>query len=540
MAFSDRELLARTLQAEAGNQGRSGMLAAGSVIMNRAQTSGYGDGVRGVIMKPGQFSAWNSVTGYAGGEQGQDMAAMTPSGDAYSAADALIGGQYSDPTGGATHYYNPSISQPSWGIGNGGDWARIGDHVFGNADAGRGNTPARASTRNAQPPNARNAPTGGILSNEGNQMAQPQQPQRPQGLLGSLGIQRRDPNAQGETSQPFYNRQSFGDTLARLAPALGRMGVMGLEGPMQAQLDTRNQRQGDERARAAQAGRVNQTIAWMRTQPNGEQFAAMAEQVGIEPAMQAMQAANAAPSRTSAMQNYEFMLAQGMDPSTAMERAFSGGTNIQVGPDGQPAAQIGTISPGYQAIPDGDGGYTMSPIPGGPADTDLGELADKADASAESNAAGSINVLEKVNAVRAEVAANPFASGLLGAIAGNIPGTGAYDTAQTAGTIKANLGFDRLTQMRAESPTGGALGSVSQMELDRLESTIASLDLGQSRDQILRNLDDIERQYTRILENAYSTGDPTALDAILGGRPSFMGGNAEPSDDDLLRQYGGN
>ena len=380
----------------------------------------------------------------------------------------------------------------------------------------------------------------GLLQNEGNQMAQPQQPQRPQGLLGSLGVQRRDPNAQGETSQPFYNRQSFGDTLARLAPALGRMGVMGLEGPMQAQLDTRNQRQGDERARAAQAGRVNQTIAWMRTQPNGEQFAAMAEQVGIEPAMQAMQAANAAPSRTSAMQNYEFMLAQGMDPSTAMERAFSGGTNIQVGPDGQPAAQIGTISPGYQAIPDGDGGYTMSPIPGGPADTDLGELADKADASAESNAAGSINVLEKVNAVRAEVAANPFASGLLGAIAGNIPGTGAYDTAQTAGTIKANLGFDRLTQMRAESPTGGALGSVSQMELDRLESTIASLDLGQSRDQILRNLDDIERQYTRILENAYSTGDPTALDAILGGRPSFMGGNAEPSDDDLLRQYGGN
>ena len=422
---------------------------------------------------------------------------------------------------------------------------RIGEWIYQNQGPGawegwRGNTQARASTNNAQPPNTRNAPTGGILSNEGNQMAQPQQPQRPQGLLSSLGVQRRDPNAQGETSQPFYNRQSFGDTLARLAPALGRMGVMGLEGPMQAQLDTRNERQSDERAQAAQAGRVNQTIAWMRTQPNGEQFAAMAEQVGIEPAMKAMQAANAAPSRTSAMQNYEFMLAQGIPPATALERAFSGGTNIQVGPDGQPVAEIGTISPGYQAIPDGSGGYTMSPIPGGPADTDLGELADKADASAESNAAGSINVLEKVNAVRAEVAANPFASGLLGAIAGNIPGTGAYDTAQTAGTIKANLGFDRLTQMRAESPTGGALGSVSQMELDRLESTIASLDLGQSRDQILRNLDDIERQYTRILENAYSTGDPTALDAILGGRPSFMGGNAEPSDDDLLRQYGGN
>jgi hypothetical protein len=284
MAISDRELLARTLQAEAGNQGASGMLAAGSVIMNRARTPGYGDGLRGVIMRPGQFSAWNSVTGYAGGEQGQDMARMTPSGDAYTAADTLIGGQYNDPTGGATHYYNPSISQPNWGMANGGDWTRIGDHVFGNADAGRAATQAQFS------------PSGGILSNEAQQMDQPQQRQ---GLLGSLGIQRRDPNAQGETSQPFYNRQSFGDTLARIAPALGRMGVMGLEGPAQAALDTRNQRQGDERAQAAQAGRVNQTIEWMRTQPNGEQFATMAEAVGIEPALRALQEANA-PAPTSA------------------------------------------------------------------------------------------------------------------------------------------------------------------------------------------------------------------------------------------------
>jgi hypothetical protein len=175
---------------------------------------------------------------------------MTPSGDAYTAADTLIGGQYNDPTGGATHYYNPSISQPNWGMENGGDWTRIGDHVFGNADAGRA-TQAQFS------------PSGGILSNEAQQMDQPQQRQ---GLLGSLGIQRRDPNAQGETSQPFYNRQSFGDTLARIAPALGRMGVMGLEGPAQAALDTRNERQGDERAMQAQAAQRNATAEWLRSQ----------------------------------------------------------------------------------------------------------------------------------------------------------------------------------------------------------------------------------------------------------------------------------
>jgi hypothetical protein len=124
----------------------------------------------------------------------------------------------------------------------------------------------------------------GLLQNEGNQMAQ-----QPQGLLGSLGVQRRDPNAQGETSQPFYNRQSFGDTLARLAPALGRMGVMGLEGPMQAQLDTRNQRQGDERAQAMLDTQRNQTREWIASQPNGEQYAAMFDAVGGEATLRAMQ-----------------------------------------------------------------------------------------------------------------------------------------------------------------------------------------------------------------------------------------------------------
>jgi hypothetical protein len=116
------------------------------------------------------------------------------------------------------------------------------------------------------------------------------QPQQRQGLLGSLGIQRRDPSAQGETSQPFYNRQSFGDTLARIAPALGRMGVMGLEGPAQAALDARNQRQGQEREQAARDAQRNQTRAWIASQPNGEEFSAMFDAVGGQATLQAMQA----------------------------------------------------------------------------------------------------------------------------------------------------------------------------------------------------------------------------------------------------------
>ena len=134
MDARERELLAKTLMAEAGNQGVEGMLAAGSVIMNRARGGGYGQGVEGVIMKPGAFSPWNSVTGFAGGQQGQNMAAIRPTTQAYQIADALLSGQYEDPTGGATHFYNPDFSNPSWGTRGGGNWKRIGAHVFGRAD----------------------------------------------------------------------------------------------------------------------------------------------------------------------------------------------------------------------------------------------------------------------------------------------------------------------------------------------------------------------------------------------------------------------
>jgi len=229
MDLSDRELLARTLQAEAGNQGLGGMLAAGSVVMNRANTGGYGNGLRGVILKPGQFSAWNSLTGYAGGEQGQNMASMTPSSEAYKAADALLSGGYEDPTGGATHYYNPAISQPKWGAGAGGSWTPIGDHIFGRADAGRdpnegvGADAMRAIGRQPR----------GILASQPTEQTEtatmvPQE-QKPRGLLGSLGIQKMEEGAEGETGQRFYNRDSFKDTAAVLAQGFGRMGIMGME-----------------------------------------------------------------------------------------------------------------------------------------------------------------------------------------------------------------------------------------------------------------------------------------------------------------------
>jgi spore germination cell wall hydrolase CwlJ-like protein len=135
--MSKLEILARTIEAEAAQEGYEGMIAVGSVIANRAASGKHGDDIEGVILKEGQFSPWNSWTGGAKGEQGKDMLALKPSAKAYKAASAILTGDYTDPTDGATHYVNTAISQPDWlsdmkarkrGT------LQIGNHLFGNAD----------------------------------------------------------------------------------------------------------------------------------------------------------------------------------------------------------------------------------------------------------------------------------------------------------------------------------------------------------------------------------------------------------------------
>lgn len=74
-----------------------------------------------------------------------------------------------------------------------------------------------------------------------------------------------------------------------------------------------------------------------------------------------------------------------------------------------------------------------------------------------------------------------------------IPGTPQYDLAQTLQTIKANIGFDQLQQMRENSPTGGALGQVSDIENRLLQATLGSLEQAQSLPQFVQNLQQLKQ-----------------------------------------------
>ena len=92
-------------------------------------------------------------------------------------------------------------------------------------------------------------------------------------------------------------------------------------------------------------------------------------------------------------------------------------------------------------------------------------------------------------------------TGLTGTVLGMVPGTKAYDLDKTVDTIKANLGFSELQAMREASPTGGALGQVAIQELAMLQSTVASLDKGQSEENLRRALQQV-RQHFQNWKNA--------------------------------------
>lgn len=88
-----------------------------------------------------------------------------------------------------------------------------------------------------------------------------------------------------------------------------------------------------------------------------------------------------------------------------------------------------------------------------------------------------------------------ISAGAAGALSQNIPGTPAYNLARTIDTIKANLGFQELSAMRAQSPTGGALGNVTERELQFLQATVASLDIGQDPAVLRKNLEEVKKHF---------------------------------------------
>ena len=96
----------------------------------------------------------------------------------------------------------------------------------------------------------------------------------------------------------------------------------------------------------------------------------------------------------------------------------------------------------------------------------------------------------------------------LGFLARKFPSVEARNFAADLSTLTSNIAQTTLQQMREASKTGGALGQVSERELDLLESSLGALDQGQTPENFKKNLKKVEdnvRRWDKTLA-AYSRG----------------------------------
>ncbi len=130
------------------------------------------------------------------------------------------------------------------------------------------------------------------------------------------------------------------------------------------------------------------------------------------------------------------------------------------------------------------------PIAGGPVEAEQAEAAAAAGERAKQEEQSRdivVQDIDRILSMTGEEEGLPV-TGIAGATLSQVPGTRQRDVAALLDTIRSNVGFDKLQQMRNASPTGGALGQVSERENVLLQSTLGSLEQSQSTEQFERNL----------------------------------------------------
>ena len=97
MAYSERELIARMIQCEAGGEGDNGMKAVASVIMNRVNVPNgeyarisQGGNIRNILFQQGQFDCARETI--RGSYNSQNIYNMTPTDVHYNIADWALSG----------------------------------------------------------------------------------------------------------------------------------------------------------------------------------------------------------------------------------------------------------------------------------------------------------------------------------------------------------------------------------------------------------------------------------------------------------------
>jgi hypothetical protein len=224
------------------------------------------------------------------------------------------------------------------------------------------------------------------------------------------------------------------------------------------------------------------------------------------------------PDPTDDIREFEYGLKNPQFTDYMTNQKKAGATSIHNTVGG---GKYGTIPQGYELL-EGPEGASMRPIPGGPEDTS------KKDAAAQGQSDVATRVVTSA-AQRARDAAKQRAFGHVGqGVVSNLPWTDAAEVARQVEVLKSTAKVENLTAMRAASPTGGALGSVTEKEADMLAAKSGALDPNSPNFE--RDLDDYEltllqvvhgpQEGARIFSETRSGGGQT-VPPPAGGRLRF-------------------
>jgi hypothetical protein len=112
-----------------------------------------------------------------------------------------------------------------------------------------------------------------------------------------------------------------------------------------------------------------------------------------------------------------------------------------------------------------------------------------------------------------------------------IPGSDIREVGQSLASIKTKIGIDKLSEMRASSPTGAALGNVTEEENRMLQKAMGALDQPGSSKMLVHNLRRARVAYDLILngikdpsspkaaKNGYRAPTPAEIEAAIDAIP---------------------
>lgn len=360
----------------------------------------------------------------------------------------------------------------------------------------------------------------GLLMTPTRQPQQPQQQPAEEPRRGFRGLIDRNPDLMGNLAIGFNSM--------RLNPDPSIPGVI------EAGRDRRGQAEQQEQAQAAEQQQRQEAAAILLGSgvPNAEMLAQAVSVGAMAPgdAIQIVQASLAAPAPVSlapgaqlvnptsgdvvasnaandpsAIREYEFYAQQearaGREPvpfgQWDQQRRTAGATQVNVGPSGidfgsPPANHAWQRNPDGSVAVDGRGAPIALPV--GPALRDM-EAAEQAAGRQQALTERQINpTIDDIVTARDLTNAGVGRTGMMSGILQRVPvfGQGALDLSATIDAIGAGISLENLNQMRQASPTGGALGNVSDRQSALLSEAFGSLQQSQSKELFLYNLARVE------------------------------------------------